>query len=296
VLTGNDHSPRTAESLTAEADGSAEAVWRSTRGVLARAENLEYMRLLPDDCCDLIYADPPYGSGRRRTSERCAEGFDDRWPKDISHYLSFMKPRFEQMHRLLSNRGSLYVHLDWRAVHYAKVALDDIFGRENFLNEIIWSYRTGGRSSRWFARKHDTILMYAKHAGSHTFNVLRDGTFRTDGLKHDEDGRPFKSTRRGKLYFHADGPAMTDVWEVPFLSTVSNERTGYPSQKPEALLERVVAAGSNPGDVVADFFCGSGTTLAVADRLGRQWMGCDIEPEAVRIASLRLNLNGLFTG
>ena len=230
------------------------------------------MRSQEDNSCDLIYVDPPFGPS------------DD----GVAPFVEFLRPRLAQMHRLLSPHGSMYVHLDWRMVHYVKVLMDELFGRRNFLNEIIWSYRTGGRGSRWFARKHDTILLYARSAGKHTFHVLRDGRFRTDGLNYDEEGRPYKKTLKGRLYFHKDGPAVTDVWDIPFLSTVSRERTGYPYQKPEALLERIILTSSNPGDTVADFFCGSGTTLAVARRLGRQYLGCDVNPEAVAIAQARL--------
>lgn len=267
---------------------AADAGSSDERGTLVCRDNLGYMQTLAAESCDLIYVDPPFKTDRRRTTRRSATGFDDRWSDDLDGYLSFLKPRLGEMHRLLADRGSLYVHVDWRTAHYVKVSLDGIFGRQNFLNEIIWSYRTGGRSSQWFARKHDTILLYAKRVGQHTFHLQRGGEFRTDGLRYDEDGRPFKSTRNGRLYFSADGPALTDVWEIPFLSTVSRERTGYPSQKPLALLERIVRASSNPGDLVADFFCGSGTTLAAADRLGRRWMGCDVETEAVEISAKRL--------
>lgn len=258
------------------------------RGVLVRADNLPFMRTLDDTCCDLICIDPPFATGKRRTSDRSVRGFDDRWPADIAEYLSFLSHRLGEMHRLLSKRGILCLHLDWRTVHYAKVSLDGIFGPRNFLNEVIWSYRTGGVSKRWFGRKHDTILLYAKNLGQHTFHTLRDGKFRTDGLKYDESGRPFKSTRNGPLYFNAAGPALTDVWEIPFLSTVSLERTGYPTQKPLALLERIITACSNPGDVVGDFFCGSGTTLVAAERLDRRWIGCDCSVEACSIALERL--------
>lgn len=254
---------------------------------VVRADNLEWMRSLESDSSDLIYLDPPFKSERIQTTQSGAT-FDDRWPEGLPGYLDFLRPRIEETRRLLSPRGSLYVHLDWRTVHYVKALLDEVFGPGNFLNEIIWSYRTGGRSRRWFARKHDTILLYAKHASQHTFHVLREGQFRTDGLKYEPDGRPYKSTRTGRLYFHREGPAVTDVWEIPFLSTVSLERTGYPSQKPEALLERIILASSNPGDVVADFFCGSGTTLVVAQRLGRHYLGCDINEQAVAIAQERL--------
>jgi adenine specific DNA methylase Mod len=188
----------------------------------------------------------------------------------------------------LSRRGSLYVHLDWRSVHYVKILLDELFGRENFLNEIIWSYRSGSRPSNWFPRKHDNILLYAKDAGQHVFHLQRGGEFRTLDMKRAPDGRPFKQTRNGPLFFHPDGPAISDVWEIPFLSTVAAERTGYPSQKPESLLERLILASSNEGDLVADFFCGSGTTLAVAQRLNRRWLGCDINPAAIEIARRRL--------
>ena len=208
----------------------------------------------------------------------------DRWAGGLVGYLGFLRPRLEEMRRLLKPTGTLYVHLDWHAVHYVKTVLDGIFGYDHFLNEIIWSYRTGGRNTRWFARKHDTILVYAREKGRQKFHVIREGEYRTDGLNYDERSKPYKNTKAGRLYFHADGPAVTDVWEIPFLSTVSLERTGYPTQKPEALLERIITASSDADDVVADFFCGSGTTLAVAKRIGRRWVGCDVSPEAVRIA------------
>ncbi len=257
-------------------------------GLLQAGDNLPWMRSLPDACIDLIYADPPFKTGKVRTQGSRGHAFDDRWPGGVRAYLAFLEPRLREMRRLLRPTGSLYLHLDWHAAHYAKVLLDDVFGYDHFLNEIIWSYRTGGVSRRWFGRKHDTILAYARCRGRHTFHVLRDGAFRTDGLNRDEQGRPYKNTRRGRLYFHRDGPAMTDVWEIPFLSTVSLERTGYPGQKPLALLERIIRAGSNPGDLVADFFCGSGTTLVAAARLGRRWLGCDIAARAVAVARRRL--------
>ena len=243
------------------------------------------MRGLPDGRCDLIYADPPFNLKRTISKSGSAR---DRDHGGLREYLAQLRLRVTEMRRLLSDRGSLYMHLDWQTVHYVKVMLDEVFGTENFLNEIIWSYRSGGRPARWFARKHDTLLLYARNAGQHTFNRQRGGAYRTRDLRMTEDGRPFKSTRNGPLYFHPDGPALSDVWEIPFLSTVSKKRTGYPSQKPEALLERIIRASSNEGDLVADFYCGSGTTLAVAKRLGRQWLGCDINPEAVAITEKRL--------
>ena len=253
------------------------------------ADNLEWMASLPEGCCNLIYIDPPFMTQTVR-AQAGGLSYDDRWTGGLKAYLAFLQPRLAQMHRLLAASGTLYVHLDPRVGHHVRLMLDDIFGAKNFLNEIVWSYRTGGRSTRWFARKHDTIYAYAKGLGEHTFNLQREGpgAFRTDGLRFDEKNQPYKMTRKGRLYFHAEGPALTDVWDIPFLSTVSRERTGYPSQKPEALLDRIVRASSNRGDVVADFFCGSGTTLAVAKRQGRHWLACDASGEAVEIARKRL--------
>ena len=242
------------------------------------------MRALRDGACDLIYVDPPFDAGALAVADRAPRG------GDLEGFLAFLRPRLVEMRRLLGEGGSLYVHLDWRAAHHVRLMLDELFGADCFLNEIIWSYRTGGRPGRWFGRKHDTILLYAKNPGAHTFNILRGGRYRTRDLRVDEDGRSYKSTRNGRLFFHPDGPALTDVWDVPFLSTVSSERTGYPYQKPLTLLDRVVRASSNEGDLVADFFCGSGTTLVAANRLDRRWLGCDVNPEAVAIARGRLDL------
>jgi len=246
------------------------------------------MQRLPDGHCDLIYLDPPFFTGRVRRSTTATAAYPDQWAGGLDSYLAFLSPRLEECRRLLPDHGTLYLHLDWRVVHHARLELDRIFGADHFLNEIIWHYRTGGVARRWFGRKHDTILAYARCRGRHRFHVQREGSFRTDGLRYDESGQPYKSTRRGRLYFHSEGPALTDVWEVPFLSTVARERTGWPTQKPVALLERVIRASSNPGDLVADFFCGSGTTLVAAARLGRRYLGCDVSAEAVRIARRRL--------
>ena len=257
-------------------------------GQIVCADNLAFTESLPDGCCDLIYIDPPFNSGKNHTVAAGGLRVRDVWSGDIDVYMAFLTPRLGQMYRLLADTGTMYVHLDWHAVHYVKVYLDGLFGAGNFLNEVVWSYRTGGLSKQWFARKHDTILVYAKRKGMHRFNVLRQGEFRTDGMNYDDAGRPYKKTKKGRLYFHREGPALTDVWDIPFLSTVSSERVGYPTQKPEALLDRIVRASSNPGDLLADFFCGSGTTLVVARRLGRRFVGCDVSRGAVRIAQQRL--------
>lgn len=259
------------------------------RNTVVCADNLDLMTTLPDGCCDLIYTDPPFNSNRIViSSSKPTMRYDDRHGADSADYLSFLRPRLAEMRRLLSGRGNLCVHLDWRSVHHVRIMLDEMFGAENFLNEIIWHYRSGGQATRWFARKHDTLLLYARKKGQHTFNTLRGGTYRTKDLKTSSDGRPYKSTRKGRIYFHPDGPITSDVWEIPFLSTVSKERTNYPSQKPEALVERLIRACSNQGDNVADFFCGSGTALVVAKQMKRDWIGCDSNPEAVAITNRRL--------
>lgn len=254
---------------------------------LVCCDNLPLLEAMADQSIDLIYIDPPFMTNvtRRQTG---GMSYPDRWAGGADGYIAFLAPRIEQMRRTLTLSGSLYVHVDWRISHHVRLLLDKVFGAENFLNEIIWSYRTGGLSRKWFARKHDTIFAYARRLGRHTFNIHRSGQFRTDGMKTDENGRPFKSTRKGRLYFHADGPALTDVWDIPFLSTVSSERVGYPTQKPESLLERIIRSSSNPGDRAADFFCGSGTTLVAARRLNRRVIGCDILPDALALAARRL--------
>ena len=251
-------------------------------------ENLEFMQRSPDAFVDLIYIDPPFCTGREQAHARTDHQYGDIWRGGLDEYLEFLRPRLEHMRRLLKISGTIFVHLDWHAAHYVKILMDGLFGYDNFLNEIIWHYRTGGVSKQWFGRKHDTILVYAKSKGRHTFNVQRGGEFRTDGLNYDVNGRPYKTTRQGRLYFDSAGPALTDVWDIPFLSTVSLERTGYPSQKPAALLRRIIAASSNEGDLVADLFCGSGTTLAVAHEMKRKYLGCDMNPQAIRIAEERL--------
>ncbi len=253
-------------------------------------DGLDLLARLPDECCELIYVDPPFGTGKTfRGDAASGMGFTDRRAGGRAAQIAFLLPRLIEMRRVLSECGSLYVHLDYRLAPYVRVELDRIFGERHFLNEIIWSYRTGSRPGRHFARKHDTILLYARQAGLHVFNLQREGEFRTQGLQRDGEGRSYKTTRRGRLYFHADGPVVPDVWDIPFLSTVSKERVGYPSQKPLRLLERIIRASSSPGGLVADFFCGSGTTLVAAQQQRRRWLGCDTNPQAVCLSLRRLS-------
>jgi len=193
----------------------------------------------------------------------------------LGEYLDFLSVRLAEMHRVLAPHGSLYLHLDFHAVHHARLLLDEIFGAERFLNEIIWAYDYGGRGRDRWPRKHDNILWYAK-ADHWTFNreAIDRIPYMAPGLVGAE------KAARGKL--------PTDVWWMTIVPTSGRERTGYPTQKPLRLLERIITASSCPGDLVADFFGGSGTTAVAAHRLGRRYLSVDTNPEAHRIASDRL--------
>lgn len=229
---------------------------------------LKVARQFPKGSLDLIYIDPPFFS-RREFGE-----FSDTWEGSMATYLEFLRPRCTKLRHLLKPTGTFFIHLDWHAVHYAKVMLDDIFGYDNFVNEIIWCYQSGGASKRTLARKHDTILFYSK-SKSYTFNVIR-----TPYLSGNVAGRPG---------FHPEGKMLQDWWNISMLSTTDSRRCGYPTQKPEELLERIITIGSNEGDTVADFFCGSGTTLVAAKKLRRKFIGVDCNPEALRITRERLS-------
>ncbi len=263
-------------------------------------DNLEIMRGLPDGAVDLIYTDPPFGTGKRRRldsirtgeGDQIRTGFGDRrYPFEVvstieyrddlpfSEYLGFLEVRLREMRRVLSPQGSLYLHLDHHAVHYARIILDEVFGPEHFLNEIIWAYDYGGRHRDRWPRKHDSILWYAK-SDSWTFN--RDEIDRIPYMAPGLVG-PAKAAR-GKL--------PTDVWWMTIVPTNSAERTGYPTQKPLGLARRIISASSNPGDLVADFFCGSGTVGVAAQELGRRYLLVDSSAEAVAITKTRLATAG----
>lgn len=256
---------------------------------------------LPKETFDLIYIDPPFNTGStQRLSSIKAEqdansaraGFGGRtyrttlvsshsYKDAFADYLGFLKPLLERSFDLLSTSGSLYVHLDYREVHYVKVELDKIFGRSNFLNEIIWAYDFGGRSKKRWPAKHDTILVYAKELGQHIFNYdeIERIPYMAPGLVTKE------KAERGKT--------PTDVWWNTIVHTTGKERTGYPTQKPEAILRRVVTASSRKGSWVLDFFAGSGTTPYVAQQLGRRFVAVDSNPEAIRIMGERLEMSSV---
>jgi site-specific DNA-methyltransferase (adenine-specific) len=262
-------------------------------------DNLAILKALPTSGFQLIYIDPPFNTGRMqertnrssRQSETGRLGFQGKLYEQIvqsvlsyddafANYWAFLEPRLEEAWRLLNHTGTLYLHLDYREVHYAKVLLDALFGRECFLNEIIWAYDYGGKSkSRWPA-KHDTILVYVKDPKSYYFNneeVDRE-PYMAPGLVTKE------KVERGKL--------PTDVWWHTIVSPTGKEKTGYPTQKPEGVLRRIIQASSKPGDTVLDFFAGSGTTGAVAHKLHRHFTLVDQNQEAIEVITKRLDAIG----
>jgi len=273
-------------------------------------DNLVKLKDIPDDSIDLIYIDPPFSSNRNYVAfwqEQEKRHFEDRF-ENVRVYIDYMRPRVEQLYRVLKPTGSFYYHCDWHASHYIKVLLDSdfLFGYNNFLNEIVWDYgvRATQRSSS-FQRKHDVLLYYAKEKGKHYFKpILQE--YSKASLKEratryqyeDEQGRYRLTTRRAntgnkyraKVYLKK-GVMITDVWQIPLINATSKERLGYPTQKPESLLERIIEASSNENDIVLDAFCGCGTTLSIAQKNKRRWIGLDISPTSCRVIAKRLESN-----
>ena len=261
-------------------------------------ENLGELAKLPDGSFQMIYIDPPFNTGRdqsRRTMRTVADadgdrtGFEGRryrtellqkssYRDSFDDFLGFIAPRLEEAHRLLNETGTLYFHIDYRESHYCKLLLDEIFGRENFLNEIIWAYDYGARAKKKWPAKHDTIFVYAKDASVNFFD--------SEGV----DREPYMAPGLVTAEKVARGKLPTDVWWHTIVPTNGSEKTGYPSQKPEGIVRRMVQASSRPGDWCLDFFCGSGTLGAVAASLGRHFVLIDSNPEAIDIARRRLGL------
>ncbi|HME52795.1 MAG TPA: site-specific DNA-methyltransferase [Candidatus Lokiarchaeia archaeon] len=295
--------------------------------MLVEGDNLPVMQLLLAngwiDKINLIYIDPPFWSGEDyyTNSDYFTNGdevlaYKDRWDGGLDSYLSTMRVRLELMRKMLVNDGSIFVHVDWHAGHYIKVLLDEIFGMENLRNEIIWYYGGPSPVKSSFPRKHDVIFFYSK-GKNYKFTpqyapikqYLRgrarqdpDGRLWVDQNvgritrgKFDElasEGRVFVTKagnyRRKQYLDEMEGDMIDDVWTIPIINSQATERLGFPTQKPEALLQRIIECASEPGDVVADFFCGSGTTLAVAQQLKRGWIGVDSSSIAIQTARARL--------
>lgn len=264
-------------------------------GKIILGENLSVLRSLESETVDLIYIDPPFNTGRvqGRTQLRTIQAEDgdrtgfqgkryqtlrvgSRQYADLfDDYLAFLEPRLEQAHRVLKAHGSLYFHIDYREVHYCKVLLDTIFGRESFINEIIWAYDYGARTKKKWPPKHDNILWYAKDPEHYTFNF--DAIERIPYMAPGLVG-PAKAAR-GKL--------PTDTWWHTIVATNGKEKTGYPTQKPLGVINRIIQASSNPDDLVLDFFAGSGTTGESCLRLGRRFLLVDNNPQAWEVMRTR---------
>ncbi len=262
-------------------------------------DNLHVMRQLPSESIDLIYIDPPFFSGRQYNvifgDKNELRSFSDIWEGGMPGYLVWLNARLYEMKRLLKKTGSIYIHLDWHAAHYVKIEMDKIFGSGGadgnelgFKAHIIWSYSWGVRTDKRWNRKHDDILFYTKGT-KFKFNandVLEDRKMSEGTIKRLEySGAMIRDhNKRGA----SEQALPTDVWYVATINGMAKERIGYPTQKPEALLERIIKASTNVGDIVADFFCGGGTTPTVAQRLGRGWIACDQSRVAVAITADRL--------
>ncbi len=280
-------------------------------GVIHCDDNKNVLAEIPSNCIDLIYLDPPFFSNKTYEviwgDEAEVRSFDDRWEGGIQVYTAWMRERAQELHRVLKPTGSLYLHCDWHANAYLKVMMDSIFGAnprgndKGFQNEIVWCYEVGGRGKNRWARKHDTILFYAKGKKFH-FDWTAVAEPRKPGThmraKIDEDGREYQEKTDSKTekvyrYYVDEGTIPPDWWIGPQqLNREAAERIGYPTQKPEALLEKIIAASSRPGDIVLDPFCGCGTAIAVAHKLDRAWLGIDISPTALGIMQRRLEKIG----
>ena len=254
-------------------------------------DNLPILRAMPSASVDLIYIDPPFNTGKvqgrtqiktTRSDEGDRTGFGGRRYETIKvgtrsyadlfdDYLAFLEPRLAEAHRVLAPHGSLYFHIDYREVHYCKVLLDTIFGRDCFLNEIIWAYDYGGRPKNRWPPKHDNILLYVKDPANYVFNYdeIERIPYMAPGLVGPE------KAARGKL--------PTDTWWHTIVPTNGKEKTGYPTQKPLGILRRIVQASSRPGDLVLDFFAGSGTTAAACLEFGRRFILVDDNPQAIEV-------------
>jgi site-specific DNA-methyltransferase (adenine-specific) len=264
--------------------------------LVVHGDNLPSLAMLPDASFRLIYIDPPFNTGRVqarqtmttvRTAGGARKGFQGRTYETIkgllysyddafADYWEFLEPRLEEAWRLLDDRGTLYLHLDYREVHYAKVVLDALFGRESFLNEIVWAYDYGARAKNKWPAKHDTILVYVKNPKNYFFDNA------------EVDREPYMAPGLVTPEKVALGKLPTDVWWHTIVSPTGKEKTGYATQKPEGILRRIIHASSAPGDWVLDFFAGSGTAGAVAQKLGRRFVLMEQNPDALAIIEKRL--------
>jgi len=251
----------------------------------------DVLRKFPDEYVDLIYADPPFFSNKQYEviwhDGYEIRAFEDRWKGGVQHYVLWMRERIEQCYRVLKKTGLFYLHCDYHAGHYLKVICDRIFGYENFRNEIVWCYSGGGIPKKDFPRKHDTIFRYSK-SNKYVYNP----EYRAYTAGTLERGRTKVKGKYAKL--RKQGTPVTDWWtDVKYIhSPTDKEKLGYPTQKSEALLERIIKTSSNSFDLVLDPFCGCGTAIAVAHKLGRKWIGIDVSPTACNLMGKRMKSIG----
>jgi DNA modification methylase len=275
-------------------------------GIIYCDDNLRRLSQFPAECVDLIYLDPPFFSNRHYEviwgDEAEIRSFEDRWEGGINVYVAWMRERVIEMRRILKDTGSFYLHCDHHASHYLKQMCDDVFGQNprgdgvGFQNEIVWYYRGGGVSPRRWGRRHDTILFYTK-GKEWTFNVDPVRTSYSESVLESSISRYDKSYRGDKVYSgyrpNPLGKHPDDVWPIqPLMPSDKTERLGYPTQKPEALLNNIISASSDKGDIVLDPFAGCGTSLVSAQRLERKWIGIDISPTAVGLMKRRMEKVG----
>jgi len=262
--------------------------------VLYCDDNLHRLSQFPSDSIDLIYLDPPFFSNRNYEviwgDEAEVRSFEDRWEGGIHVYVGWMRERMMELHRVLKPTGSIYLHCDWHASHYLKVMMDEVFGEKNFQNEIVWYYRGAGVSPRRWARRHDTIFFYTKGKTWHFDpDEVRDqyAAATVERFKHFV-GNVRKGSDFGQQALNPKGKHPDDVWEISIVAPSAKARLGYPTQKPEELLRRVILASSKKDDIVLDPFAGCGTTMVVAEQNNRQWIGIDISPTAVGLMKQRM--------
>jgi site-specific DNA-methyltransferase (adenine-specific) len=275
-----------------------------TDGLVIAGDNAAILPRLPDEAFDLIYVDPPFNTGRaqaRHTLQVAADergeriGFGGRryssrllqtlsYEDAFADYLAFLEPRLRRCRELLASHGTLYFHIDYREAHYCKLLLDEIFGRDAFLNELIWTYDYGAKPRRRWPAKHDTILVYVRAPGAHHFDA--------DAVERE----PYMAPGLVSAEKAARGKRPTDVWFHTIVPTNGREKTGYPTQKPEGVLRRIVAASSRPGAWCLDPFAGSGTLGAVCRELGRRFVLIDANPVAIEVMQERLGGDGVGRG
>ena len=273
-----------------------------TENVLLCGDNAPFLSALPAGAFDLIYMDPPFNTGRAQARDTLAVrragaaeegpvrvGFGGRryastllsslsYDDSFADYLAFLAPRLERCRELLAPHGSLYFHIDYREAHYCKLLLDEIFGRDAFLNELIWAYDYGAKPRRRWPAKHDTILVYVRTPGAHHFDA--------DAVERE----PYMAPGLVSAEKAARGKRPTDVWFHTIVPTNGREKTGYPTQKPEGVLRRIVSASSRPGGWCLDPFAGSGTLGAVCQQLGRRFVLIDANPVALEVMRTRLGM------